>query len=1109
MSMYRREHAGFDYELWLRRGHTGTPDDFLEWLRGPQGEKGEKGDPAGADSITEDMLTTGARAALMNGYLPIANERHYGSAVWPSAQNVQGMCSYERDNTQYVVFATQYESETINRTHMYLYNYTSDILTLYAVTQEDDGAHLGHYNDMAYCPLDGKIYVANYTEARIEVFDTAGDKLEWSRAIDMSGFGKVHSIAWSDKEECFYVDFISHSGATNGLFRFDREFNNYTINTEFKTGGYSRQCLHIERSTGNIMELKFRTANTFSDPPGNRIQISSPEGRLIAVTQLNAPYEVEGLCELSDGNFFIVYAGKAWVETAAGGSYKRAALFTTAAIRDGQTPLSYSTYNKYYINTSDYTNRSDGVYYQEKVFGTESGYTNKVFEDGTALKPFKCWPGIYNMIYGNGTDTLTIHLNSNMTWPLELAFFPKNLSFVGESALWEIPRINLYRCAGSVAFENINAGTYSLVLNYNKAVYFKLCTVSAVNEVQWPDNDLISIMGCDVTGIGVVDLLRTRVLVIGRYEYKNNVTPPVPMVYGTATRFHGVGVSYRIYGDTTTEEQYVLRGQTCSARYITGVALTAISQVRMNLTLSVGSAASANYTDLPEDVKGLSFTARAEVLNDDRMLYRLERDGITRQRVVRFGALSEADQRTLKIVSDSGWSEPIGDNTIKILGIGNSHTRDALKYVYEILSRAGYNVVVGHFFWGGSSLAMQYNALINNVWPAVNPQTGISNEYYRKYDASGLLKYHRHGDDHNHKLDYALTDEKWDVVIFQNSSPHSIDYDNFFDYDNAFGYTHDGKPLAFTINKFIDEVKTRIGNPNLKIGIAPPPPRPYDYVEDTGVYNPDTNPLGGVTTMVGLLPAETAQMTEDVLYRVANDMSQCDFVINTAKGILLARGNEHLDALGHDMMREVATPNEHLSAGVPFFLSAMMYAITICGDEVAYGMWYPDPGDYDPEDAKYSVGNVMLYDGKVYRCVTAPPYPAGDFDSQYWEEYNLAELAFLAKRYAKRAVLFHPDTEEKVAVKSSGLYLRPGLMHGYSDANDLPANQIFEVFSNVTATNLANLPAYGEIAYIMTLTYDAASAYSMQIYMGTSTFATRIKAANGWRAWTIYAQQGV
>ena len=33
MSMYRRAHAGFDYELWLRRGHTGTPDDFLEWLR--------------------------------------------------------------------------------------------------------------------------------------------------------------------------------------------------------------------------------------------------------------------------------------------------------------------------------------------------------------------------------------------------------------------------------------------------------------------------------------------------------------------------------------------------------------------------------------------------------------------------------------------------------------------------------------------------------------------------------------------------------------------------------------------------------------------------------------------------------------------------------------------------------------------------------------------------------------------------------------------------------------------------------------------------------------------------------------------------------------------
>lgn len=34
------------YEVWLEAGHTGTVDDFFEYLRGPAGEsvKGDKGD---------------------------------------------------------------------------------------------------------------------------------------------------------------------------------------------------------------------------------------------------------------------------------------------------------------------------------------------------------------------------------------------------------------------------------------------------------------------------------------------------------------------------------------------------------------------------------------------------------------------------------------------------------------------------------------------------------------------------------------------------------------------------------------------------------------------------------------------------------------------------------------------------------------------------------------------------------------------------------------------------------------------------------------------------------------------------------------------------------
>lgn len=1096
MSMYRRAHAGFDYELWLRRGHTGTPDDFLEWLRG---DKGDPGEPGSVDVVN---LTENAKAELSSYFLPIANERHYGSKRWSTVCNIQGMCSYVQGNNDYVVFATQHKD--VN-TVLYRYYVQGDTLSSKPVDAGNgtlNQARQGHFNDMTYCTEDGFIYIANYTFPRIEVYDTA---LNFKKAIDMSGFGRdhaglhknndlsqpaeyapgcVHSIAWSTQEKCFYVGFrdLSGAGGTGGLYRF-----HYNAASPFSTydrididySNYARQCMHVDSDTGNIIQVKFRQDSSFRFPYGNRAQVYSTEGKLIASTYFDSIFEIEGICELSDGLYFIAYATN---NTSLTGAALNTTVFTRAAVRSNQNAGIFSTWTKTLVNSNDYVSRTNNQYYAEGGDGIAEDGGDPAAE--TPGKPYKTWPAIYNGLRSNHTKQLNIYLLTDMSWAISLNSFTGTINFNGGTNKYAVPVRELTANKQSIVFTNATISTP--------------VPTEQQPTTQWLDNNLIQFNQCDMTNVWNIDLLRTRLVRLDQ-----------PSTYGTGTRFSGVGTTFRIYGDTTAEEQYALRGQTSATPNVAGSAITAISQFRMNMNFTVSAANSANYTDLPAGVAGNAFTGRAEVLSNDGMRYTLERDCVTWQRVVRFGVNASDGGKTTAIIADSGWSEPIGNKPIKILGIGNSHTRDALMYVYEILSRAGYNPVVGHFFWGGSSLAMQYNALINNVWPGIPAGKTMATEYYRKYDASGLIKYHRHGDDHNHKLDYALTDEKWDVVIFQNSSSHSIDYDNFFDYDNAFGYTHDGEPLAFTINKFIDEVKTRIGNPNLKIGIAPPPPRPYDYVETIGAYDPSdptAEPLGGVTSMVGLLPSETAQMTEDVLYRVANDMSQCDFVINTAKGILLARGNEHLDALGHDMMRGVATPNEHLSSGVPFFLSAMMYAMTICGDEVAYGTWYPDPGEYDPETAKYSVGNVMLYDGKVYRCVSAPPYPAGEFDSQYWEEYNQAELAFLAKQYAKKAILPSEDFNETRFVRSSGFYITPTSRKGYTDANDFLANRVYELFSTITAEHIANLPVYGELAYVLTLSYDA-SSYSMQIYMGTSTFATRIKASNGWRAWTIYTKK--
>jgi len=71
-------------------------------------------------------------------------------------------------------------------------------------------------------------------------------------------------------------------------------------------------------------------------------------------------------------------------------------------------------------------------------------------------------------------------------------------------------------------------------------------------------------------------------------------------------------------------------------------------------------------------------------------------------------------------------------------------------------------------------------------------------------------------------------------------------------------------------------------------------------------------------------------------------MSQCDFIIDTNYAITMARKNKNLRIIANDMMRMVkmdTSPNEHLAVGIPQYLAGMMYAVTICGDEVKNILW--------------------------------------------------------------------------------------------------------------------------------------------------------------------------
>ena len=238
---------------------------------------------------------------------------------------------------------------------------------------------------------------------------------------------------------------------------------------------------------------------------------------------------------------------------------------------------------------------------------------------------------------------------------------------------------------------------------------------------------------------------------------------------------------------------------------------------------------------------------------------------------------------------------------IKILGIGNSYTRDSLRWVWKILKELGYdNVVVAHGYWGGSTLAQQYAAL-----------DSTSFEYWKYTTSQNATK------TSSKTLNYILADETWDVVVFQQQSDDAGQYDSFVS-DN------------FDINNFITAVKTAINNANLRIGIALTWSHANGYSGDKYASYYNSNPATQLAAIKTVIP------------QVANHMSQCDFVVNTGIAIEQGRLNTYLGALGSQMLR---SDKNHLQYGIPSYMAGLVYALTICNVDITELTWYPTATD--------------------------------------------------------------------------------------------------------------------------------------------------------------------
>lgn len=126
------------------------------------------------------------------------------------------------------------------------------------------------------------------------------------------------------------------------------------------------------------------------------------------------------------------------------------------------------------------------------------------------------------------------------------------------------------------------------------------------------------------------------------------------------------------------------------------------------------------------------------------------------------------------------------DGVIKILAIGNSFSENALESnLYELAKESGKTVIIGNMYIGGASLADHKKNIENNA--AIYS--------YRKIGKDGVKKTFN-----NIRIDWAVEDEHWDYISFQQASPNSGQLET----------------VQASLPAVFNYVKARAKNPNVK-----------------------------------------------------------------------------------------------------------------------------------------------------------------------------------------------------------------------------------------------------------------------------------------------------
>ena len=306
------------------------------------------------------------------------------------------------------------------------------------------------------------------------------------------------------------------------------------------------------------------------------------------------------------------------------------------------------------------------------------------------------------------------------------------------------------------------------------------------------------------------------------------------------------------------------------------------------------------------------------------------------------------------------------EDTLRILGVGNSWTRDALRYVSAIAASANRPVIVGHGYLGGSTLEDQWRGLHDSTYCYLHsdqPQKVHNTYQYWKYTASDKAeKVPAEGYDNGHAgigvtLEDIVADEPWDWIVFQPEATLGADFKRHLGQEPAHGYS---------LSALVDDVKGMLpsdAKDKVRIGLMVPfsyPEGNTDYREKfVRLYN------GGVW------PKDQAQW--DSLYRLQYELIQkaapalydalsMDACVNVGKAIETCRQDPELSSYGYELQRR--QDNTHLAEGLPKYAASLCFVyelLDIKPDEITYY-----PADYIDSDTsrrvRWTVYNAICHD---------------------------------------------------------------------------------------------------------------------------------------------------